>query len=344
MADASIQTPNEMRAWMYDSAPNGLEKDIKLVKNTALPFHQTLPKDAILVKVHYASLNPADYKIPELGMLARVLVSSPATPGLDFSGIVAQTGDAVSTFSVGQKVYGRVNPNKYGTLGEYVCASVDGCAALPEGVSLKDASCIGTAGQTAYQCIVPNVKQGDKVFINGGSGGTGTFGIQIAKAVGCHVTTSCSEKNVELCRRLGADEVIDYRKENVGDVLKSKGQVYQLVVDNVGSTPPDLHKAADHFLLPEGKFVQIGGQMSLADFKILASRMLLPSILGGGKREWEWVTTKNTHEDLEQIGKWMKEGKVTSVIDEVFRYEDVPKAFEQLKQGHTKGKIVVSSE
>lgn len=183
---------------MYDSARDGLEKSIKLVEDTALPFKQTLPKDAILVKVHYMSLNPGDYKIAELGILARALVSIPAAPGLDFSGTVAQTGEAVSAFSVGQEVYGRVDPNQYGTLGEYICASVDGCAALPEGVSLKDASCIGTGGQTAYQCIVPNVKEGDKVFINGGSGGTGVFGIQIAKAVGCHVTTSCSGKNVEL--------------------------------------------------------------------------------------------------------------------------------------------------
>lgn len=200
MANAFTQTPETMRAWMYDTASGGLEKTIKLVEDAALPFHQTLPKDAILVKVRYSSLNPADYKIPELGILGRALISPPASPGLDFSGTVAQTGDAIDTFSVGQQVYGRVEPNKHGTLGEYVCASIDGCAMLPEGVSLEDASCIGTAAQTPYQCIVPNVKEGDKVFINGGSGGTGTFGIQIAKAVGCHVTASCSGKNAELVR------------------------------------------------------------------------------------------------------------------------------------------------
>ncbi|KAI1772141.1 reticulon-4-interacting protein 1, mitochondrial precursor [Hypoxylon cercidicola] len=343
MANTSTQTPKAMRAWMYDSVSGGLEKSIKLVEGAALPFHQTLPKDAVLVKVHYSALNPGDYKMAELGMLGRVLITTPASPGLDFSGVVAQTGEAINTFSVGQRVYGRVEPNRYGTLGEYVCASVAGCAALPEGVSLKEASCIGTAGLTAYQCIVPNVKEGDKIFINGGSGGTGTFGIQIAKAVGCHVTTSCSGKNVELCRSLGADEIIDYTQENVSEVLKKKGQVYQLVVDNTGS-PSDLYKAADHFLLPKGKFVQIGGPMSLAGIKTTASRALLPSFLGGGKRKWEYLLTKKNHEHLEQIGTWVKEGKVKAVIDDVFRYEDVPKAFEKLKLGRATGKIVISCE
>lgn len=93
----------------------------------------------------------------------------------------------------------------------------------------------GVAGLTAYQSIVPRVKQGDRVFINGGSGGVGCFGIQLAKVVGCHVTTSCSERNVELCRRLGADGVVDYTKVSVADALKEKGWKFDHVVDNVGT-------------------------------------------------------------------------------------------------------------
>ncbi|KAI1415127.1 reticulon-4-interacting protein 1, mitochondrial precursor [Hypoxylon sp. FL1857] len=334
-------TPKSMRAWVYTSAHGGLDKSIKLVNDASPPFLQQLPKDGILVKVQCVSLNPADYKLPELGIVARAIVPTPASPGLDFSGVVAKTGNAVTGFHAGDKVYGRVGLNRHGTLGEYVCAQADGCAIVPEGVSLEDASCIGTAGQTAYQCIVPNVKEGDKVFINGGSGGTGTFGIQIAKAVGCHVTTSCSGGNAELCRSLGADEIIDYTKENVSEVLKAKGQVYQLVVDNVGSAPADLYKAADHFLLPEGKFVQIGGEMTLGDLKTAVSRQFLPPFLGGGKRKWEYLVTKNSHDHLEQIGKWVKEGKVKAVIDEVFQYDEIPKAIEKLKKKRTKGKIVV---
>ncbi|KAK6948841.1 hypothetical protein Daesc_008912 [Daldinia eschscholtzii] len=342
MSNTSSASPQVMKAWVYNSTSGGIEKNIRLVEDASLPFHSPLPKDSVIVKVHYSSLNPADYKFPELGLPIRALIPTPATPGMDFSGVVTQTGDAVTAFHVGDKVFGRIPPNRFGSLGEYVRTQLDGCAVVPEGVSLEDASCIGTAAQTAYQCIVPNVKEGDKVFINGGSGGTGTFGIQIAKALGCHVTTSCSEKNAELCRSLGADEVIDYTKENVSEALKAKGQVYQLVVDNVG-TPSDLHKAADHFLLPRGKFVQIGAGFSVSNIKDIVARQFLPSFLGGGKRKWEYLITNNKHEDLEQIAKWMKEGKVKAVIDEVFQYEDVPKAIEKLRKGRTRGKIVIKN-
>ncbi|KAI1105543.1 reticulon-4-interacting protein 1, mitochondrial precursor [Jackrogersella minutella] len=340
MATTSSADHAAMRAWVYTTTNGGLEKNIKLVDDTSLPLRQPVAKDAILVKVHYSSLNPVDYKLPELGFLARFAIPTPASPGLDFSGVVAEKGDEVDACRVGDKVYGRIDPTKYGTLGEYIGARMDGCSVLPEGVSLEDASCIGTAGLTAFQCIVPNAKKGDRVFINGGSGGTGTFGIQIAKALSCHVTTSCSGKNVELCRSLGADEVIDYTKNNVSEILKTKGQVYQLVVDNVGA-PADLYKAADHFLLPNGKFVQVGIQMSPGSIASTASRQLLPSFLGGGKRSWEYLLTKNNHEHLDQLGTWMKEGKVKAVIDETFQYNDVPKAFAKLKLGHARGKIVV---
>ncbi|KAI0134303.1 hypothetical protein BJ170DRAFT_699874 [Xylariales sp. AK1849] len=326
-----------MRAWVYSSASGGLEHAIKLSDTTQQP----LQKNEILVRVHSMSPNPADHKIPELGLISRAMIGSPATPGMDFAGTVEATGGLIDTFRVGEKVFGKVGAQQHGTLGEFVHAKFEGTASLPEGVNLEEASCVGTAGMTAYQTIAPNVKEGDKVFINGGSGGTGTFGIQIAKALGCHVTTSCSGKNVELCKDLGADEVIDYTKENVSEVLKSKGLVYKLVVDNVGSSPPDLYKVADQYLLPEGKFVQIGGGMSAADMAAMTSRMLLPSFLGGGKRKWEFLVEKNKHDDLVQIGKWMKDGKVKSVIDETFEFEDAPKAIEKLKLGRTRGNLVV---
>ncbi|OTB02648.1 hypothetical protein M426DRAFT_322413 [Hypoxylon sp. CI-4A] len=341
MASSDIKT---MKAWTYTSTTGGLEKNLRSVADASPPFSQTLPGDAILVRVRYASLNPADHKLPEVPVLGRVVIPPPASPGMDFAGEVAQTGGAASDdFAVGDEVFGRVAATRFGALGEYVVARRDGLAKVPSGVSLADASCVGTAGQTAYQCIAPYVAHGagDWVFVNGGSGGTGTFGIQIAKAVGCRVVASCSGRNADLCRSLGADEVIDYTAENVSAVLKAKGQVFKLVVDNVGSAPTDLYKAADHYLLPEGRFVQIGGETSLADVTSILSRGFLPSILGGGKRKWEYLVTKNVHEDLDQIAEWMKEGKVKAVIDETFEYENAPKAVEKLKTGRARGKIVV---
>lgn len=330
-----------MKAWQYTNASAGLERSLHLNEAAATPPTQLLPKDQVMVEVVSMSVNPVDYKVAELGFLSKVIISTPASPGLDYCGRVAAIGDAVDSYRVGELVFGRLaKPTQHGTLGQYITASHDGCVALPKGVDVDQAVAIGTAGLTAYQCIVPNAKNGDKIFINGGSGGTGTFGIQIGKAIGCHVTTSCSTPNVPLCKQLGADEVIDYRTTNVTEALKAKGQVFDLVVDNVG-TPAELYKESTHFLRPSGKFVQVGAAPSLTEAGNIASKLMLPSFLGGGKRSYQFLNLKNSHEDLAQIGRWMQEGRVSAVIDEVFEYEDAPKAYEKLKAGHAQGKIVV---
>jgi NADPH:quinone reductase-like Zn-dependent oxidoreductase len=140
---------------------------------------------------------------------------------------------SIEDLKSGQLVFGRLDsPRRFGTLGGYIIPPRAGTVPLPDGVEVDDAACIGTAGLAAYQSIVPYVKKGDGVFINGGSGGTGVFGIQIAKAKDCYVVTACSTANVELCKRLGADEVIDYKKSGVVEILKKSGRKFDLVVDN----------------------------------------------------------------------------------------------------------------
>lgn len=296
------------------------------------------------------SLNPADYKLAELGVLARALISTPAHPGMDFSGRVVLAGESAAMYKPGQLVYGRIEPNKYGTLAEYIIVkNGDGLAHVPESLEGKMAqlATVGTCGMTALQSIQPYIPadaKGAKVFINGGSGGTGTFGIQIAKALGCHVTVSCSESNAELCRRLGADEVIDYRTQAVGEVLKSKGNVFCLVVDNVGITPDkqeDLYTAANGFLQEDGFFVQIGGGTSKDQIKVVARRALLPGFLGGGRRRWRMPLTVQSHDDLARIGEWMRAGDLEAVLDETYPFDNAPKAYEKLKTGRARGKIVV---
>lgn len=344
--ESSTYWPQSQRAWLYTSAPAGLDKSLKLHNDAAPPPQTNLTKDAILVKVEAMSLNPADYKLAEMGLISRALISPPASPGMDYAGRIASVGSGVVDFRVGQEVFGRVDPTKFGTLAEYVVVKdKEGVVAIPDGFKhgVVEASCVGTVGLTALQSIQPYVApgKGEKVFINGGSGGTGTFGIQIAKALGCHVTTSCSGANVELCKSLGADEVIDYSKENVSEVLKGKGQVFKLVVDNVGTSPSDLYKAADVYMVAGGNFIQVGGGGSMADIKSTTSRALLPTFLGGGKTNFKLIMTKQSHAGLKQIGQWMKEDKVRAVVDEVFAFEDAPKAYEKLKTGRVKGKIVV---
>lgn len=208
-------------------------------------------------------------------------------------------------------------------------------------ISLTSISAIGTAGLTAYQCIVPNVKSGDRVFINGGSGGTGSFGIQIAKAMGCKVTTTCSTANVGLCKSLGADEVIDYKKVDILQALKGLPK-FDAVVDNVGASN-ELYWKSHEYTNPEVKYVQVGAAISFGFVKETMIRMMLPTVLGGGQRPYQFLGAQNNEDHFSKLAQWMKGGKVKAVIDEHFAMEgDGPvKAFQRMKSGRTKGKIVV---
>ena len=272
---------------------------------------------------------------------------APATPGIDFAGRVVAAGSSPSSLEVdlkpGQLIFGRLDrPMKFGTLAEYTIAPRSGCAAIPEGVSLHDAASIGTAGLTAYQSLAPYVKAGDRVFINGGSGGTGIFGIQIAKALGCHVVTSCSNANAELCESLGADKIIDYRSQDVVKTLKGMGEGFDLVVDNVGG-PPETYWNAHSFMKEKGRIVQVGATPGLATAYEVLSRMLWPGFLGGSRRGYSVLMLKNDVEGFKRIAEWMKEGKVKAVIDEVFEMEEkgAVRAFQKLKTGRAKGKIII---
>ena len=154
-----------------------------------------------LVQVYAASLNPVDYKLAELPVIGRFAVPKPATPGLDFAGKVVDVGSHCNV-SVGEMVFGKLEPKQqHGTLGEYIIGSKAGTVPLPDGVSVEQATTLGVCGLVTYQCLAPNIQSGDRVLINGGSGGTGTFAIQIAKALGCHVTTTCSGTVERFCYR-----------------------------------------------------------------------------------------------------------------------------------------------
>ena len=340
--------PTTMKAWQFSQTTGGIEKNLKLNNSASLPPKaNSLAADQVLVKVLSASLNPVDQKFAEVPVLGSLIIKKPSSPAIDFAGRVVASGPnskKVSTEDLkpDQLVFGRLeSPTQFGTLAEYTIVPRSGCVPLTEGVSVDDAACIGTAALTAYQCIVPNIKSGDRVFINGGSGGVGSFGIQIAKVKGCYVVTSCSGVNVELCKSLGADEVIDYKSKDVVAELK-KLPKFDLVVDNVG-TPSQMYWQAHNFTKAGTKYVQVGGGLSLGEIYELLSRMMWPGILGGGQRPFEFLGLANNYDQFQEIAGWMAEGKVKALIDEVYGMEDKGpvKAFERLRTGRAKGKIVV---
>ena len=340
--------PATMKAWQYSQVAGGLEKNLKLNNNASLPPKaNSLGPDQVLVQVLSSALNPVDYKFPQIPLLGGLIVKRPAVPGLDYAGRVVASGANTKKISSedlkpGQLVFGKLDgPSSFGTLAEYAVVPRSGCVPLPEGVKPDDAAAAGSAALTAYQTLIPNIKSGDRVFINGGSGGVGSFGIQFAKVKGCHVVTSCSGANVDLCKSLGADQVIDYRTQNVVAELK-KLPKFDFIADNVG-TPGNLYWQAHIFTKQGAKFVQVGADMSLGGIYGMVSRMVWPRFLGGGKRPWEFLGLENNYDQFKEIAGWMAEGKVKALIDEVYCMEDKGpvRAYEKLKTGRVKGKLVV---
>lgn len=335
-----------MQAWQYTTIKGTLENSLTLNEKATPPDAASLPKGHVLVEVISAGVNPVDYKIVEVPIFGRLMSQPPASPGLDFCGRVhakhpADDDDDDDSLAVGQLVFGALSISaklpKFGSLGQIMLAPRSHLAALPEGVLPDDAAAVGTAGLTAFQSLPRDlVKPGAKIFINGGSGGVGSFAVQFAKVLGAHVTTTSSTANVPLCRSLGADEIIDYRQVDVVEALKAKGQVFDLAVDNVG-TPAGLYEQSDAFLKPGGTFIQI----AMPSMGTMLRRSVVPACLGGPKRLYRVVTVSPNQKDLDQIGRWMAEGKVRALIDEKLEWEDAPKAFEKVRGGRTKGKIVV---
>lgn len=305
-----------------------------------------------------------DYKLGSLpSPLARFIIGpSPITPGADYVGRVCATSHP--DLNVGDLVYGILpQPPHQGSCAQYaVHKGRDNIHVIPEGWNrgLEELGAVGIAGFTALQALMlgdlPFVRsngaqRGGKVFINGGSGGTGTFMVQIAKrGMGCEsVVATCSGANVELVKGLGADEVLDYRSVNVVEGLKewsrrNGGQKFDLIIDNV-AVDHELYWNAPHYLKENGgRYVQIGGSMAVKSVVSLVKVLAWPAVLGGGKLPFKFhLLGKVTEEEFLMMGRWMKEGLVRTVIEDDNRFElgEVGKAYGKLKGGRTRGKMSI---
>lgn len=338
MTGNTSSIPAIMTAWLWQTtAGGGLHKNL-YKSDTAYRPGQVLKPRQVLIKVSATSLNPADYKVPEdLGLLYRCVVSMPASPGMDFSGTIVATGAKVTNVKIGQLVLGCLPlPRQYGALAEYTVAESDTVVPIPEGVDVEAAATVGIAGQTALQVIQGQVQPNDHVFINGGSGGVGTYAIQIAKALGCRVTATCSTPNISLLKEIGADEVLDYTAVDVVDNLRKQGPMFSLALDMIGK-PDNLYRECHNFLLPGKIFAQVGNESHFST----AGRLIRPRIMGGGQRPYHLVFFKNRYEDMKQITDWIRDGKIKPVIDSVFAFDEAVQAFDKLRTNRTRGKIVI---
>ena len=294
--------------------------------------------DEVLVRVHAASVNPVDWHgVTGTPLLVRLRsgLRSPRDQrvGLDFAGTVDAIGANVERFRPGDEVFG----GSLGAFAEYVCAAASRAVALkPARLTFEQAAAVPVAALTALQGLRDKggLRPGQKVLVNGASGGVGTFAVQLAKALGAEVTGVCSTGNVELVRSLGAGEVFDYTRED----FTLSGKRYDLLLDVAGGRS---WSECRRVLAPEGTVVVVGGPKTNRLFGPLGhlARMRLASVRGS--RRVVPFLTKMNGDDLVTLAGLLEAGAVTPVLDRTYPLGEIREAFRYLGEGHARGKVVV---
>lgn len=301
------------------------------------------PSDSqVLVKVEAASVNPLDWHFMEgKPYIVRAAGGGLRKPseirlGTDYAGVVEAVGKSVTGFKAGDEVFGA----RTGAFGEYVVVTYTrGIAMKPPKLSFAQAAAIPVAGLTALQAVrdIAKVHAGQRVLINGASGGVGTFMVQIAKAYGAIVTGVCSGKNVELVKSLGADVVIDYTKD---DYTKTTAP-YDIIIDNVGNRTLSENR---HALTATGQYVQIGGG-GPNDNKWFGP---LPRLAGAliyskfARQRFAFFVSSTSQADLNALAGFVESGKMTPVVDRTYELTQLPDAITYSEGGHAKGKVIIA--
>jgi NADPH:quinone reductase-like Zn-dependent oxidoreductase len=300
--------------------------------------------DQVLVKVRAASVNPLDWHFVEgTPYVMRAMGVGLRKPkdtrlGIDFAGTVEAVGKNVTKFKPGDEVFG----GRTGSFADYVCVRESRAVALkPANITFEQAASVPIAAVTALQALrdKAQVQAGQRVLINGASGGVGTFAVQIAKSYGADVTGVCSTRNLDMVRSLGADHVIDYTKE---DFTKTD-QLYDVIIDNVGNRSLSECRRA---LKPKGIVVLIGGgganeQGIIGPMAKPIKAMLVSPFVS---QKIGMLLAELNHDDLAFLAELMQSGKVKPVIDRTYKLSEVPEAIKYLEQGHARGKVVIAAE
>ncbi|GAA5977838.1 hypothetical protein JCM11641_006087 [Rhodosporidiobolus odoratus] len=316
-------------------------------------------KGQVLVKVRAVSLNPVGWKamgMPPISWMQK----APAIPESDISGVV-EGGDLSGTgLEVGDAVFGIVPADSImksgqGVLAEYALVKKDLLTKKPENVSFEEACSFPlTTFTTQWSLEAAGLRKGSgqRVFINGGSGGVGVYAIQLAKAYGAYVVTTCSPPSRKLVESLGPDEVLDYKEKNIVDQLSerfpAKEKPFDIIYDTVGHEPQLFWQSAK-YLSRTGTFVDIAGPPMEGGFGALLSatgdlfqRYLRPAWLGGVPTKYTFGFMVPSQENLREMAQFIAEGKLKPVLDEVFPFEQALRAYDRQKSGRSKGKVVIS--
>lgn len=313
---------------------------------TELP-RPTLQPDELLVQVHAAGLNPIDNMITT-GIFKAVLpFQLPATMGSDLAGVVVEVGRDVTRFKPGDAVFASIFDQGTGSLAEFAVVPQHLAAPKPANLDFVQAASVPMVGLTSWQALKERaqLKQGQKVFIPAGSGGIGTFAIQLAKHLGAHVGTTTSTGNVPLVTHLGADEVVDYTNQAFEQVLRG----YHVVL---GTIRGDALEKSVGILKPGGQIISLIGPLDAAFARTRKLNFVLRLIFGLMSRKiirkasahgvgYSFLFVRPDGEQLDRIGELLSAGHISPVIDKVFPWEQAQQALAYLAQGRAKGKVVV---
>jgi len=306
-----------------------------------------LREDDVLVQVHASGANPLDSKIKsgEFKMILRYRM--PLILGNDLAGVVIKLGSRVQRFKVGDKVYARPPKDRIGSFAELIAINEDAVALMPENLTMEEAASIPLTGLTAWQALVEdaNLTKGQKVLIHAGSGGVGTFAIQLAKHLGATVATTTSAANFDLVKSLGADIAIDYKTTDFTKILSD----YDVVLNSLGTET--LTKSLD-ILKPGGKLISISGPPDAAFakaqganwFLTLVMRFLSYGIRKKAKQHrcsYSFIFMKPSGEQLREITSLIEAGVIRPVVDKIFPFDATSEALAYVETGRAKGKVVV---
>lgn len=297
----------------------------------------TAGDNQVLVRVRAIAVNPYDWHYMRGKPYFLRLMSGLTGPkitrfGADLAGVVEAVGKNVAVFKPGDEVFGC----KHGAFAEYLCAPEKALALKPKNLSFDEAAAVPMAGLTALEALrdAGGIKPGQKVLINGASGGVGTFAVQIAKSYGCEVTGVCSERNGEMVRSLGADQVIDYTQQN----FTGSGTRYDLILDTVGNHSITAFRRA---LTSKGTYVGVGG--GGGDWLgPLAGLLTVIVVSWFVKQKLTGMIANVNRRDLVKLAELIEAGEMRPVIDRSYPMSQLAEAMRYLEEGHVRGKVVIT--
>lgn len=303
--------------------------------------------DEILIQVHAAGLNPIDNMIPTGSFKPILRLGLPSTLGSDLAGVVVEVGRRVTRFKPGDSVFASTFDIGMGALAEFAVVPENLAAFKPANLDFVQAASIPMVGLTSWQALKEraNVQPGQKVFIPAGSGGIGSFAIQLAKHLGAKVGTTTSTGNVDLVRSLGADEVIDYKKQEFEEVLKDYDVVLGTVRGKAIEKSLEILKPNSHVISlvgpPDAAFARVRGMSFLMRFVF---GLLSRKIIGRASKrriEYAFLFVRPDGEQLTKIAELLEARSIRPVIDKTFPFDNAKEALAYLEQGRAKGKVVV---